>query len=105
MAALRDWQRAFGIAALPSRDADIAVEPQAPAVEESPYSVAEVRELLRRALPTDADFTAFCLDYLPETYALFTNGMDRVQKEALLLTHEEATTVRAALERWQHDLQ
>lgn len=43
-----------------------------------------LRELLLKALKTDSDFNAFCLDYFPKTYNRFSLGMDRIAKTNLL---------------------
>ncbi len=55
-----------------------------------------LRELLRQCLRTDADFDAFCLDHFGEVRLRFGSGMDRVQKENLLLTH--APSLQAILQ-------
>ncbi len=55
-----------------------------------------LRELLRQCLRTDADFEAFCLDHFGEVRLRFGGGMDRVQKENLLLTH--APSLQAVLQ-------
>jgi len=44
-----------------------------------------VRHLLREHLRSDADFMAFCQDNFPDVGARFTSGMERVQKENILL--------------------
>lgn len=43
------------------------------------------RRLLARALPTTPEFEAFCVDYFPEVFRRFTEGMDRTTKVNLLL--------------------
>ena len=35
-----------------------------------------IRELLNRAFPTDSSLEAFCLDYFPDAYARFSEGMN-----------------------------
>lgn len=55
-----------------------------------------LRELLRQCLRTDTDFDAFCLDHFVTVYERFGGGMDRVQKENLLLAH--APSLQAVLQ-------
>lgn len=50
---------------------------------------AELRKLLQQTLPSDADLDAFCLDYFPQVYERFSDGMDRLRKVNLLLTIAE----------------
>lgn len=50
----------------------------------------EVRRLLAELLPSASEFDAFCLDYFPTVHRLFGNGMDRIQKENLLLQQADA---------------
>lgn len=46
--------------------------------------VHELRAVMRTILRTDADFDAFCLDYFPEAFHNFSEGMSRTKKENLL---------------------
>lgn len=46
-----------------------------------------VRQFLRERLISDADFEAFCRDYFPQVKWRFSDGMDRVRKENILLDH------------------
>lgn len=46
-----------------------------------------LRQLLADLLRSDTDFEAFCLDHFPDVYQRFGNGMERLQKENLLLVH------------------
>lgn len=55
-----------------------------------------LRELLRQFLRADSDFDAFCLDHFGAVRLRFGSGMDRVQKENLLLTH--APSLQAILQ-------
>lgn len=59
-------------------------------MDEPEKSAAAVRHRLRSLLSslvtTDADLEAFCIDHFPEIGRRFSAGMDRVQKENLLLT-------------------
>lgn len=54
-----------------------------------PLGRAGLRQQLELLLRTDSALEAFCLDYFPGTYLLFTQGMDRQQKLTLLLQHED----------------
>lgn len=47
--------------------------------------MARLRRLLRKRLPSAADFDAFCQDHFQEIHRRFGRGMDRVEKESLLL--------------------
>ncbi len=49
-----------------------------------PLSPTQVRTLLDEVLRTDADLEGFCLDFFPQVYRRFSNGMDRVSKVSLL---------------------
>ncbi|MFO0656061.1 MAG: hypothetical protein U0787_13405 [Polyangia bacterium] len=60
-----------------------------------------LRKLLEQILPTDGDFTAFCVDFFGETHRVFSDGMDRIQKTNLLLTRENEEAIEARLK--QHD--
>jgi len=53
-------------------------------VEIKPHAL---RMLLSELLRSDPDFEAFCLDAYPEIYQRFGRGMQRVEKENLLLLH------------------
>lgn len=52
-----------------------------------PYIVRtqELRELMRRIFPIESAFDAFCLDWFPTVHKHFTSGMDRLQKESMLI--------------------
>lgn len=52
-----------------------------------------VRLLLRRILPTDAEFDAFCLDYFPSIKHRFSSSMDGVLKVNLLLEASDSEEV------------
>lgn len=59
-----------------------------------------VRRLLAELLRSAADFDAFCIDHFRDVSARFANGMDRTQKENLLLIHAPTLAdIRAALHR------
>lgn len=57
----------------------------------------EVRRMLERHFPTDAEFEAFGHDSFPDTARQWSAGMDRLQKTTLLLNREGATEVRARM--------
>lgn len=46
---------------------------------------AELRKLINDTLLLSSDLDAFCIDYYPNTFTYFTNGMNRVDKVNLLL--------------------
>ncbi len=60
-----------------------------------------LRQILRAVLPTDSDFSAFCIDFFPMTAERFSGGMDRVAKASLLLELTDSEAIIAALR--QHD--
>ena len=62
------------------------------AIDRSP-SRASVRKLLMHHLRTDSQLDAFCLDYFPEVYRLFSNGMDQVAKYNLLLAQIDPSII------------
>lgn len=55
------------------------------------WTGAAIRRLLQLALPTDADFSAFCVDCYPNVYAEFSDGMERSRKATLLLAASRAS--------------
>lgn len=55
-----------------------------------------LRRLLAELLPLASDFDAFCLDFFPAVHRQFGNGMERTQKENLLLQQTNAHTAIAA---------
>lgn len=63
-------------------------------------NTAQTRKLIKKVLPTDPEFDAFCLDYFPSVKRLFPTGMDRLTKENFLLESVEPTAV---LEKLQID--
>ena len=59
-----------------------------------------LRKLLAELLRSDSDFDAFCLDAFPDIYRRFSRGMERVEKENLLLLHAPSRDdVAAALRK------
>lgn len=67
--------------------------------ESPPPTAAEIRSLLRERLRDASDFDAFCHDHFRSEFQRFTNGMDRVARETLLLTHADAQAIVAAVAR------
>lgn len=57
----------------------------------------DLRALLRRQLPTDADLEAFAHDTFPQVAQRWSAGMDRLQKTTLLLNCVDVPTVHAKL--------
>ena len=60
-------------------------DPSTPRATVSPSRTSELRSLLKHRLRLDSDLDAFCLDFFPSIKRRFSNGMDRTQKESLLL--------------------
>jgi len=56
----------------------------------------QVRRLLAELLRSASDFDAFCLDYFPAVHRQFGSGMDRTQKESLLLQHTDGPSAIVA---------
>lgn len=65
----------------------------------------QVRAALQRHLPTDADFEGFCIDYFPDVQKRFSSGMNRLQKENLLLEMVEASIIHEHLLRKSYSIQ
>lgn len=55
----------------------------------SPSSIdtGSLRSLLAELLRSDPDFEAFCINHFPEVHRRFGRGMERKEKENLLLVH------------------
>ncbi len=47
-------------------------------------SGSQLRSIIERALSTDAELDAFCLDYAPDIHRQFSAGMERTRKLNLL---------------------
>lgn len=60
---------------------------------------ASVRQTLGAILTSDSDLNAFCLDYFPHIYRLFSSTMDRTTKENLLLVHAPVDDILFCLRR------
>lgn len=69
----------------------------APAVAVRNPTTRSLRLLMREVLPDDASFNAFCLENFREVLGRFSSGMDRMQKENLLLTVEKAAKILTRL--------
>jgi hypothetical protein len=69
----------------------------APAVAVRSPTTKSLRVLMREVLPDDASFNAFCLDNFRAVHNRFSDGMERMQKENLLLRVEEAAKILAML--------
>lgn len=66
-----------------------AAEPPPPPIVIPPGLVPtrrSIRLLLQAALPVRGDFDSFCSDEFPTVWNRFTSGMDRVERETLLLS-------------------
>lgn len=60
-------------------------------------SCSELRKMIAGILVTDAMFDAFVLDHFEPVKKQFTNGMERMQKETLLLELADRSQIVAAL--------
>ena len=58
---------------------------------------ADLRALLGQACRTATDLDAFVLDAFPAIHRRYSAGMERTQRENLLLTHAEEAEIRQAL--------
>ena len=59
---------------------------------------ATLRSRLTDALRTDAELTAFCMDYFPSVANQFSSEMSRQTKENLLLQSEDVPDIQAKLD-------
>ena len=66
----------------------------------SPPSRPALRQRIEQTLRTSSDFDAFCLDYFPQVYQRFSNGMDRLSRVNLLLTLIDAAEIENALNQY-----
>ncbi len=57
----------------------------------------QLRELLQDTLRTEADFSAFVLDYFPDVYRRYVGGMDRTNRTSLLFDSIDADDIVRAL--------
>lgn len=64
----------------------------------------KLRQMLTDAFRTDAEFGAFCLDYFPTTYMLFSQGMNREEKLNLLLERESPYSIAIQIPNTNGDL-
>lgn len=72
-----------------------------PAEISTPIDLTSARRLLRSSLATDVDFEAFCTDCFQQVQRVyFSSGMERIQKENLLLQHISTDEIQATLECW-----
>lgn len=65
--------------------------------DSSHASRRELREALNQALHSDADFTAFCIDYFPAIHKRLSPSMDRQQKLNLLLELSSPSALASSL--------
>lgn len=64
------------------------------------HSSISLRRLIDKALVTDGDLDAFCLDYFFVVKRRFTSGMDRVQKVNLLLELADSESLCSRLSEY-----
>lgn len=70
--------------------------------EEKGASRADARRRLE-VLRSIEKFDAFCQDYFPEAYAEFSSGMERTQKETILLAQFDASDILQKLDAYLHE--
>lgn len=58
-----------------------------------------IRKILSKALPSDSQLNAFCLDYFQVVYAHYSAGMDRLSKVNLLIEIAQPSAIWRALKR------
>lgn len=58
-----------------------------------------LRQMLRQALPTSSDLDAFCIDHYPAIAQRLSPGMDRLDKENLLLQIADSAKLSEQLNR------
>ena len=63
-----------------------------------------LRKWLTTKIRTDSDFNGFCMDYLQNVYAQFSDGMNRTQKINLIFDHSEDDAIRQAIEKFTIEL-
>lgn len=59
---------------------------------------ASVRRLIQSIIKTDSELNALCIDYYAFVYRRFSNGMDRITKENILLERVPLSTIIDDLE-------
>lgn len=64
----------------------------------------DTRRLLDKLFRTDQDFDAFCLDHFKNIHIRFTLGMDRIQKENLLLQLADPDQLMTLLARQKNTM-
>lgn len=69
-----------------------------PAIEVTTTNL--LRRFLRRLILTDSSLSEFTLDYFRETHSIFSDGMNRLAKENLLLERETSTNILIALKKY-----
>lgn len=67
------------------------------AVAVAGYTLPSIREFIAKVLVNDADLETFCMDFFPHIKDMFGGKMSRITKLNLLLQHEDATHILAAL--------
>ncbi|PSM30605.1 NACHT domain-containing protein, partial [Haliangium sp. UPWRP_2] len=61
----------------------------------------QLRQRLQKELRSDADLNAFCSDFLPDVRRRFSEGMDRKQKETLILELAEPALIVSSLDQYK----
>lgn len=73
-------------------DGSIVIKPHG-ANPRQGVSRPQLRRELQQVLPTSSTYDAFCMDYFPAVYQMFTAGMDRVERTNLLMAHVEGREI------------
>lgn len=56
-------------------------------------TISQLRKIINSRFRTDADFTAFCIDFFPDVANRFSTGLERLEKINLLLQIEDADNI------------
>lgn len=57
----------------------------------------QLRRILNKALKGEYMFDAFCIDYFPDIHAQFSSGMNRIEKENILIVGVDISRIEKAL--------
>lgn len=83
----------------PENDMQSTSRPSRSQTKNSDPTRTTLRQILRHMCPDDATFSALCSDVFKEVYQRFTTGMDRLQRETLLLDVVSAAEIVSRLEK------
>lgn len=69
----------------------------------NPIQRSDIRRLIDRIFPTDADLQAFTLDHFPYIYNSFSDGMDRISKVNRLLEGADPAEILRRIQDFSND--